>query len=194
LLILEEKARAERRGAHIYGEILGYASGCEAYEAFGLEPSGESAAYTLTKTLEGAGITPEDIDWVNAHGSSCPNWDRKETRILKKALGEVAYQLPISATKSTMGHTFGAAAAFQVASSLLAMEHGCIPPTINFESPDPECDLDYVPRQARSLVVDICLVNAFAYGGINSFMLLQRESTPALERLVPIEFVTAPLS
>jgi 3-oxoacyl-[acyl-carrier-protein] synthase II len=194
VLVLEELTHAERRGAVIYGEILGYALGCEAYEAFGLEPSGENAAYTLTKTLGAAGITPEDIDWVNAHGSSCPNWDRKETRILKKALGKVAYQLPISATKSTMGHTFGAAAAFQVASSLLAMEYGCIPPTINLESPDPECDLDYVPRQARSLAVDICLVNAFAYGGINSFMLLQRGSTPTLTRPVPIEFVTSPLS
>jgi 3-oxoacyl-(acyl-carrier-protein) synthase len=193
LLILEEKARAERRGAHIYGEILGYALGCEAYEAFGLEPSGENAAYTLNEALGRAGIGPDAIDWVNAHGSSCPNWDRKETRILKKALGEMAYHLPISATKSTMGHTFGAAAAFQVASSLLAMEQGCIPPTINLETPDPECDLDYVPRQARALTVDICLVNAFAYGGINSFMLLHRGSAPILKRSEHVEFVTPPL-
>jgi 3-oxoacyl-[acyl-carrier-protein] synthase II len=194
VLILEELTHAERRGARIYGEILGYALGCEAYEAFSLEPSGQNAASTLKKALSYAGIEEEDIDWVNAHGSSCPNWDRKETRILKKALGEVAYRIPISATKSTMGHTFGAAAAFQVASSLLAIEQGCIPPTINLETPDPECDLDYVPRQARSLAVDICLVNAFAYGGINSFMLLRRPGGVTCKRLEPVEVVPSSLS
>lgn len=194
VLVLEELTHAERRGATVYGEILGYALGCEAYEAFGLEPSGENAACTLHEALRRAGVRSEDLDWVNAHGSSCPNWDRKETRILKKALGETAYQLPISATKSAMGHTFGAAAAFQVASSLLAMEHGCIPPTLNLTVPDSECDLDYVPRQARSLIVDTCLVNAFAYGGINSFMVLRRGGAPVLQHSAPIEFVTPSLS
>jgi 3-oxoacyl-[acyl-carrier-protein] synthase II len=174
ILVLEERTRAERRGAHIYGEVLGYALGCEAYEAFGLEPSGESATHTLHEALSRARITPEEIEWVNAHGSSCPNWDRKETRILKKALGASAYSIPISATKSVMGHTFGAAAAFQVASAVLAMQAGWLPPTINLETPDPECDLDYVPNKARPLTPQICLVNSFAYGGINSFLLLRK--------------------
>ena len=174
ILVLEERAHAERRGAHIYGEILGYALGCEAYEAFGLEPTGESAAQILLDALSRARITPEEIEWVNAHGSSCPNWDRKETRILKKALGASAYSIPISATKSVMGHTFGAAAAFQVASAVLAMQAGWLPPTINLETPDPECDLDYVPNKARPLTPQICLVNSFAYGGINSFLLLRK--------------------
>jgi 3-oxoacyl-(acyl-carrier-protein) synthase len=175
ILILEERRHAERRGAPIYGEILGYALGCEAYEAFGLEPSGENAASTLQEALARSGLTPAEIEWVNAHGSSCPSWDRKETRILKKALGEAAYTIPISATKSVMGHTFGAAASFQIASAVLAMQRGVIPPTINLDTPDPECDLDYVPNLARPLSPQTCLINAFAYGGLNSFLLLGRE-------------------
>ena len=194
ILILEERTRAEQRGAHIYGEILGYALGCEAYEAFTLEPSGANAAYTLQEAMRRAGVGPEEINWVNAHGSSCPNWDRKETRILKKALGEAAYRVPISATKSVMGHSFGAAAAFQVASALLAMDRGCIPPTINLDMPDPECDLDYVPSQARSHAVEVCLINAFAYGGINSFMLLQQGSAPVRNRTQPLIFPMPSLS
>ncbi|MGE0681235.1 MAG: beta-ketoacyl synthase [Candidatus Binatia bacterium] len=193
ILMLEERTRAERRGARIYGEILGYALGCEAYEAFALEPSGANAAHTLQEAMIRTGVAPEEIDWVNAHGSSCPNWDRKETRILKKALGEAAHRVPISATKSVMGHAFGAAAAFQVASSLLAMERECIPPTINLTTPDPECDLDYVPTQARSHAVDVCLVNAFAYGGINSFMLLQRGDMPVRNRPESLTFLTPSL-
>ncbi len=186
VLILEERSRAEQRGARIYGEILSHALGCEAYESFALEPSGEQASATLRGALERAQVAPEEINWVNAHGSSCPNWDRKETQILKKALGNTAYAVPISATKSVMGHTFGAAAAFQVASALLAMEEGCIPPTMNLDTPDPECDLDYVPRQARPAQLDVCLVNAFAYGGINSFMLLQQSDAPARHRTKPV--------
>jgi 3-oxoacyl-[acyl-carrier-protein] synthase II len=119
-------------------------------------------------------VAPSEIEWVNAHGSSCPSWDRKETRILKRALGAAAYSIPISATKSVMGHTFGAAAAFQVASAALAMQQQCIPPTINLATPDPECDLDYVPWRARSLAPQLCLINSFAYGGINTFLLLRR--------------------
>jgi 3-oxoacyl-[acyl-carrier-protein] synthase II len=174
ILILEERARAERRGAPIYGEVLGYALGCEAYEAFGLEPSGENATHTLQQALDRAHVVPTEIEWINAHGSSCPNWDRKETRILKKALGDTAYSIPISATKSVMGHAFGAAAAFQVASAVLAMQHGWLPPTINLHTPDPECDLDYVPNEARAFAPQVCLVNSFAYGGINSFLLLRK--------------------
>ena len=174
ILVLEERRRAEMRGAYIYGEILGYALGCEAYEAFGLEPSGESATYTLQEAMTKAQITPAEIEWINAHGSSCPNWDRKETRILKKALGDTAYSIPISATKSVMGHAFGAAAAFQTASAVLAMQYGWLPPTINLDTPDPECDLDYVPNEARPLSPRVCLVNSFAYGGINSFLLLRK--------------------
>jgi 3-oxoacyl-[acyl-carrier-protein] synthase II len=174
ILVLEERIRAEKRGAPIYGEILGYALGCEAYEAFGLEPSGESAVYTLQEALARAHMTATEIEWVNAHGSSCPNWDRKETHILKKALGEAAYSIPISATKSVMGHTFGAAASFQVASAVLAMQYGMLPPTINLDTPDPECDLDYVPHHARPLTPQTCLINAFAYGGLNSFLLLRK--------------------
>jgi 3-oxoacyl-[acyl-carrier-protein] synthase II len=174
ILVLEERMHAERRGAQIYGEILGYALGCEAYEAFGLEPTGESAATTLQEALARARVTPAEIEWVNAHGSSCPNWDRKETRVLKKALGNAAYSIPISATKSVMGHTFGAAASFQIAAAVLAMQSKTISPTINLDTPDPECDLDYVPHHARPVDPHLCLINAFAYGGLNSFLLLRK--------------------
>jgi 3-oxoacyl-[acyl-carrier-protein] synthase II len=194
ILILEERTRAERRGARIYGEILGYALGCEAYESFTLEPSGANATHTLQEAMLRAGVEPEEINWVNAHGSSCPNWDRKETRILKKAFGEAAYRVPISATKSVMGHAFGAAAAFQIASALLAMDQGRIPPTINLHTPDPECDLDYVPSQARAHTVEVCLINAFAYGGVNSFMLLQHGGAPVRNRPEPITFPIPSLS
>lgn len=176
ILVLEEKGHAERRGAPIYGEILGYALGCEAYEAFGLEPTGESAAHTLREALARARILPGEIEWVNAHGSSCPNWDRKETRILKKVFGQTAYSIPISATKSVTGHAFGAAAALQIASAVLAMQHGVLPPTINLDIPDPECDLDYVPHHPRPLTPRLCLVNSFAYGGLNSFLVLRNRS------------------
>jgi len=194
ILVLEERTNAERRGARIYGEILGHAMGCEAHEAFTLEPSGEHASSILTEALQRAHLSPAGIDWINAHGSSCPNWDRKETLVLKRALGDAAYRIPISATKSVMGHTFGAAAAFQVASALLAMEQRCIPPTINLTSPDPECDLDYVPCRARSCSVDVCLINAFAYGGVNSFMLLQRGDSLRQDRSEARAFSTLSLS
>jgi 3-oxoacyl-[acyl-carrier-protein] synthase II len=174
ILVLEERTHAERRGAQIYGEIVGYALGCEAYESFELEPNGESAAYTLKEALTRARVAPNEIEWINAHGSSCPSWDRKETRILKKVFGDAAYSLPISATKSVTGHAFGAAAAFQLASAALAMQHRLIPPTINLDIPDPECDLDYVPNKARPLAPQICLINSFAYGGINTFLLLRK--------------------
>jgi len=174
IFMLEERMHAERRGARIYGEILGYALGCEAYETLGLEPTGESAAYTLREALSRARLTPTEIEWINAHGSSCPNWDRKETRILKKVLGEAAYSIPISATKSMSGHAFGAAASFQIASALLAMQYSLLPPTINLDTPDSECDLDYVPHHARPLAPQTCLINSFAYGGLNSFLLLRK--------------------
>ena len=172
ILILEERTRAEQRGAPIYAEILGHAMGSEAYDSFLLEPSGEHAAQTLRLALNQAGLSAQEIEWVNAHGSSCPSWDRKETQILKKVLGPTAQTTPISATKSMTGHTFGAAASFQVASAALAMQHNLLPPTINLEVPDPACDLDYVPQHARPLSPQTCLVNSFAYGGINSFLIL----------------------
>jgi len=174
ILILEEMGRAERRQAPIYGEIVSYALGCEAYDLSDIEPSGENAAHVLRQALERAAVTPADIDCINAHGSSNPNWDRKETRVLKRVLGEVAYSIPISATKSVMGHTFGAATAFQVASAFLSLKHRLLPPTINLQEPDPECDLDYVPNIPRPTTSRICLVNAFSHGGLNSFMVLKR--------------------
>lgn len=173
ILVLEEMSRAEKRQAPIYGEIMSHALGCEAYDLFDLEPSGDNAAYVLRQVLERAAVTPADIDCINAHGSSNANWDRKETRVLKRVLGEAAYSIPISATKSVMGHTFGAAAAFQVASALLSLNYQLLPPTINLQEPDWECDLDYVPNIPRPITARTCLVNSFSHGGINSFMVLK---------------------
>jgi len=173
ILVLEEMSRAKEGQAPIYGEIMSYALGSEAQDSFHLEPSGEDAARVLRQALERAVVTPTDIDCINAHGSSYPDWDRKETRILKQVLGEAAYSIPISATKSVMGHTFGAAAAFQVASALLSLNRQLLPPTINLQEPDPECDLDYVPRIPRPTTARICLVNSFGHGGLVSFMILK---------------------
>lgn len=172
ILILEERSHAERRGAPIYGEILGHALGCEAYDTYKLEVSGDRAVPLLQETLRRARLAPTEIEWINAHGSSCPEWDRKETRVLKKALGEAAYAIPVSGTKSVMGHAFGAAAAFQVASAVLAMQENCLLPTINLDVPDPECDLNYVRRALPSRTVQTCLVNSFGYGGLISFLVL----------------------
>ena len=173
ILILEEMGRARERQAPIYGEIMSYALGCEAYDLFDIEPSGDNAAYVLCQALERAAVTPADIDCINAHGSSSPSWDRKETQVLKRVLGEAAYSIPISATKSVMGHTLGAAAAFQVASALLSLNYQLLPPTINLQEPDPECDLDYIPNLPRPTTARTCLVNSFSHGGINSSMVLK---------------------
>lgn len=172
ILVLEDRAHAERRGALIYGEILGHALGCEAYDTYKLEVSGDRAVPPLQEALRRAHLAPTEIEWINAHGSSCPEWDRKETRVLKKALGGAAYAIPISGTKSVMGHSFGAAAAFQVASAVLAMQQNCLLPTINLDVPDPECDLNYVRHAVPSRAVQTCLVNSFGYGGLISFLLL----------------------
>jgi 3-oxoacyl-(acyl-carrier-protein) synthase len=134
--------------------------------------SGDRAVPPLQEALRRAHLTPTEIEWINAHGSSCPEWDRKETRVLKKALGEAAYKIPISGMKSVMGHSFGAAAAFQVASAVLAMQQNCLLPTINLDMPDPECDLNYVRHAVPSRTIQTCLVNSFGYGGLISFLLL----------------------
>jgi 3-oxoacyl-[acyl-carrier-protein] synthase II len=176
ILILESEEHACGRGARRYAHIEGYAVGSEAHEMYGIEPTGDSAVRTLKLALRDAGCAPEEIGYVSAHGNSCPRWDRKETFILKKAFGDLAYQIPASSIKGAIGHNFGAAGAFQIASIALAFQANLLPPTANLEEPDPECDLDYIHGDARQKRVDVCLISNFGYGGVNAFMVLRRAS------------------
>ena len=174
ILILESEDHARRRAAHEYAEIAGYAVGSEAHEMYGIEPTGANAVRTIGLAMESARCAPSSIDYISAHGNSCPRWDIKETAIYKKAFGTLAYEMPISSIKGAIGHNFGAAGAFQLASIALAFGSGLLPPTANFEEPDPACDLDYIAGQPRAKDARVCLVSNFGYGGVNAFMILKR--------------------
>ena len=149
MFILEDYERARARGAHIYAEIAGYGSTCEAFHRVRMSDSPEEPARAITLALEEASLAPEDIQYVNLHGTSTEMNDRVETRALKLALGEHARKIPMSGLKSQIGHAQGACGSASLAATLIAMEHGKIPPTINLDTPDPECDLDYVPDIGR---------------------------------------------
>ena len=167
-LILEERDYALARGAHIYAEVLGYGMSSDAYHITLPKPGGRGAARAMTAAIEDAGIQPEDIDYINAHGTSTPANDSTETAAIKLALGEeAAGQVAISSTKSMTGHTLGAAGAVEAVASILAIRDGMAPPTINYTTPDPECDLDYVPNQARSMEISTVMSNSFGFGGHN---------------------------
>lgn len=172
VVILEELDHARRRGPFLYAEVLGHSIGCEAHDLYSLKDDDEPAAATLTSAIRLSGLSPDQIDYVSAHGSSCPKWDRKETRVLKRAFGEYAYKLSISSIKSMLGHSFGAAGVFQLAATVLSMTRGIIPPTVNLNDPDPACDLDYTPNAPRSLRPAHSLISNFGYGGVNAFLLL----------------------
>ncbi len=174
ILVLESEEHARERGARPYAEVAGYTVGSEAYEMYGIEPTGGSALQTVGLALRAAQCEPSSIDYISAHGNSCPRWDIKETTIYKNAFGSLAYDMPISSIKGVLGHNFGAAGAFQVASIALAFESGLLPPTANFEEPDPACDLDYIPGKPRAKEAHVCLVSNFGYGGVNAFMVLKR--------------------
>lgn len=173
ILLLESEEHAQRRKAPVYAEVTGYAIGSEAYEMYGIEPSGNTAASTLWQALKEADCRPEDIDYISAHGNSCPRWDIKETMIMRKAFGEFARRIPVSSIKGAIGHNFGAAGAFQIASVALAFQFGQLPPTANLEEPDPQCDLDYIPGAPRPAAPRNCVVSNFGYGGVNAFLVLK---------------------
>jgi 3-oxoacyl-[acyl-carrier-protein] synthase II len=174
ILVLESEEHARERHANLYAEVAGYAVGCEAYEMYGIEPTGANAVQTVGLALQSAQCAPAAIDYISAHGNSCPRWDIKETNIYKTAFGELAYGIPISSIKGAIGHNFGAAGAFQVASVGLAFASGVLPPTANFEEPDPACDLDYIAGEPRAKEARVCLVSNFGYGGVNAFMVLRK--------------------
>lgn len=174
ILVLEEARHAEARGARIYGEVLGYASTGDAYHITSPAPGGEGAARAMAQALADAGLKPEDVDYINAHGTSTQLNDKSETAAIKRVFGESAYKIPVSSTKSMTGHLLGAAGGVEAIASLLALHHGILPPTINLEEPDPECDLDYVPNQSRPSQVDVCMSNSFGFGGHNAVLVFGR--------------------
>ncbi|HEY4865111.1 MAG TPA: beta-ketoacyl-ACP synthase II [Candidatus Dormibacteraeota bacterium] len=174
ILVLEDLEHARARGARVHGEVIGFGVTNDAYHSVAPDASGEAPAQCMRIALADAGMTPEDVDYVNAHGTSTPLNDAAETRALKMALGERAAGVPISSTKSMIGHLLGAAGAVEAIATLLCMNHGVIHPTINYETPDPDCDLDYVPNEARRADVRVAISNGFGFGGQNCTVVLKR--------------------
>jgi 3-oxoacyl-[acyl-carrier-protein] synthase II len=174
ILVLESQEHATKRGARIYGEVLGYATTCDAFHQVAPDETGEAPAMAVTLAMKDAGIEAKDIDYVNAHGTSTQLNDAGETKALKIALGEHAYAVAISSTKSMIGHLLGAAGAVEAIATLLTINRGMIHPTINYENPDPACDLDYVPNVARRQDVRIAISNGFGFGGHNAVVVLKK--------------------
>jgi 3-oxoacyl-[acyl-carrier-protein] synthase II len=170
---LEELEHAKKRNAHIYAEILGYGITCDASHITQPRPDGEAAARAIHLALKDANIKPEQIDCISAHGTSTPLNDKTETMVIKKIFGNYAYKIPITALKSMIGHLIGGAGPVELIAGILSMENGLIPPTINYEYPDPECDLDYVPNEAREAKIDTILKSSFGFGGKNSALVMR---------------------
>ncbi len=173
-MVIETLEHARARGARIYAELAGGATTCDAYHITAPDPSGESASMAITRALKAAGLRPDEVDCVVAHGTSTPLNDAAETAAIKRALGEHAYRVAVTAPKSMVGHQLGAAGAVSSLAAVLAIQEGVVPPTINLETPDPECDLDYVPLTARRMPVRAALVNGFGFGGQNGVVAFKR--------------------
>jgi 3-oxoacyl-[acyl-carrier-protein] synthase II len=174
VLLLEDAERARARGARIYAEVLGYGASNDAHHMAQPDPESAGVAEMIRAALRRSGVAPEDVGYVNAHGTSTPLGDAAETRALKEVFGDHAYRLAVSSTKSVTGHCFGSAGAIEAMMCALALHHGVLPPTINYRNPDPECDLDYVPNEARAAQVEVALSNAMGLGGHNGCVLLGR--------------------
>jgi 3-oxoacyl-[acyl-carrier-protein] synthase II len=174
VLILESLEHAEERGAQIRGELIGYAGTCDAFHIAAPEESGDGAARAMALALRDAGVTPDEVDYINAHGTSTPLNDGIETRAIRSVFGDHADRLAVSSTKSMTGHLMGAAGAVEAMACIRSLETGWVPPTINYENPDPECDLDYVPNEARELEPRIVLSNSFGFGGHNACLVFRR--------------------
>ena len=175
VVVLEELSHAQARGANIYAEVAGYGISSDANHVSDPDPSGENPARALRMAFADAGITAEDVGYVNAHGTSTPAGDAGESRVLKLALGEEkAHRTPISSTKGATGHTLGAAGAVEAVFTILALRHGVLPPTLNQTDPDPDCDLDYVANTARTQQVEVALSNSFGFGGHNTAVVFRR--------------------
>ncbi len=174
IVVLEELEQARARGATIYAEFVGAGSSNDAYNMITPDPEAHGVASMMSRALDVAGVRPEQVGYLNAHGTATPLGDIAETKAIKRVFGEHAYKLPISSTKSMVGHLFGGAGALEALVCALGIHHGIVPPTINLEVPDPECDLDYIPEGSRKLVLDYALSNAMGLGGHNACVLLGR--------------------
>jgi 3-oxoacyl-[acyl-carrier-protein] synthase II len=174
ILVLEDRERAVARGARIYCELIGFGMSGDAYHMTAPSESGEGAARCMRNAIRDAGIAPEQVGYINAHGTSTPAGDLAETRAVKAALGEHAYRTMVSSTKSMTGHLLGAAGGIEAVFSAMALHDGVIPPTINLDNPSEECDLDYVPHVAREAKVEIAMSNSFGFGGTNGTLVFRR--------------------
>jgi 3-oxoacyl-[acyl-carrier-protein] synthase II len=174
MVVLEELEHARQRGARIYGEVTGYGSTADAYRITDTHPEGRGATRCIKLALEDAGLNGDDIHYINAHGTSTSVNDKVETLAIKNAFGEHAYQIPVSSTKSMMGHLIAAAGATELIVCLMAIRDRVLPPTINYQTPDPECDLDYIPNVARQARCDHALSNSFGFGGQNITLIVSR--------------------
>jgi 3-oxoacyl-[acyl-carrier-protein] synthase II len=174
VLVFEELDHARKRGTHIYGEVVGFGMTADAFHLTDPDPDGKALGKAVKDTLEMSGVHLEEVDYINPHGTSTLLNDRVETRMIKDVFGKQAYRIPVSSTKSITGHLMGAAGGVEAISVLLAVEKGIIHPTLNYEFPDPECDLDYVPNQARKKEVRFGLSISAGFGGVNSAILIKK--------------------
>lgn len=177
IVVLEKMDHALARGAAIYGEVVGYGMSGDAYHMTAPDPEGRGAFLSMQRALKSAAAQPDEIDYINAHGTSTEYNDKIETAAIRKLFGEHAYKLAVSSTKSMTGHLLGAAGAVELVATLLSMQNQMLHPTINYEYPDPECDLDYVPNQARKGKIDLALSNSFGFGGTNASLVIKRYSS-----------------
>lgn len=174
VLVLEEWEHAQRRGATILAEVIGYGQSADAYHITAPDPNGMGAVRAMNAALQDAGISPEEVDYINAHATGTPLGDKAETQAIKKVFGSHAYKLKVSATKASTGHLFGAAGGLEAVISVKALMEGVLPPTINYETPDPECNLDYVPNEARECKIQTVLSNGFGFGGHNAVVVFRK--------------------
>jgi len=174
VVVLETLAHAKKRGARIYAEFSGYGFSGDAFHLTAPREDGAAQAQAMKRAINMAGLNPDQVDYVNAHGTSTPHNDRVETISLKVALGEAARKTAISSNKSMVGHLLGAAGCVEFIASVLSIQHGIVPPTINYEEPDPDCDLDYVPNEARTMPVKAVISNSFGFGGHNVCLCIKK--------------------
>ncbi|MFV9505085.1 MAG: beta-ketoacyl-ACP synthase II [Oscillochloridaceae bacterium umkhey_bin13] len=174
VLVLERLSSARRRGATILAEVAGYGCSADAHHVTAPDPDGQGAARAMRRALQRARLDPQQVDYINAHATSTPAGDVAETRAIKQVFGEYAYSVPISASKSMFGHLTGAAGAVEAAATIMALQHNLIPPTINQETPDPVCDLDYVPNVARPAQLQVAISNSFGFGGVNAVLVFRK--------------------
>ncbi len=174
IVVIESLDHAQRRDARVYAEIVGYGMTADAHHMTAPDPEGDGASRAMLAALRDAGLDPSEVAYINAHGTSTPYNDRFETLAIKRVFGEHARKLPVSSTKSMTGHLLGAAGGVETIATVLSLHHGLLPPTINYETPDPDCDLDYVPNQARKVDIEVALNNAFGFGGTNATLAFRK--------------------